>query len=257
MAKVRADQLVVERGLADNRTKAQAMIIAGSLFSGERRIDKPGQMVAGDIPLEMRGAAMPYVSRGGFKLAHGLDHFKLDPSGMTAIDVGASTGGFTDVLLQRGAAHVHAVDVGHGQLDWRLRNDPRVTVMEKTNARYLKVSELGAPSGSAASVDLVVCDASFISLRTVLPASLALVKPEGWLIALIKPQFEVGKGEVGKGGVVRDEALHQRVCDEIRAWLFEVQGWSVIDITPSPILGPKGNREFLVGARCFSAISPT
>ncbi|MGI9485872.1 MAG: TlyA family RNA methyltransferase [Geminicoccaceae bacterium] len=251
MPKVRADQLVVERGLADNRTKAQALIIAGSLFSGERRIEKPGQLVADDTPLEMRGAALPYVSRGGFKLAHGLDHFKLDPEGMTAIDVGASTGGFTDVLLQRGAAHVYAVDVGHGQLDWRLRNDPRVTVMEKTNARYLKNNEVGVPT------DLVVCDASFISLRTVLPASLALVKPEGWLIALIKPQFEVGKGEVGKGGVVRDEALHIRVCDEIRAWLSDVQGWSVIDITPSPILGPKGNREFLVGARCFSVISPT
>lgn len=251
MPKVRADQLVVERGLAENRTKAQAMIIAGSLFSGERRIDKPGQMVAADTPLEMRGAALPYVSRGGFKLAHGLDHFALDPSGMTAIDVGASTGGFTDVLLQRGAARVFAVDVGHGQLDWRLRNDPRVTVMEKTNARYLKDTDVDASTG------LVVCDASFISLRTVLPASLALVQPEGWLIALIKPQFEVGKGEVGKGGVVRDEALHVRVCEEIRAWLSEVQGWSVIDITPSPILGPKGNREFLVGARCFSAMSPT
>ncbi len=254
MPKVRADQLAVERGLADNRTKAQALIIAGSLFSGERRIEKPGQMVADNTPLEMRGAALPYVSRGGFKLAHGLDHFKLDPKGMTAIDIGASTGGFTDVLLQRGAAHVYAVDVGHGQLDWRLRNDPRVTVMEKTNARYLKSSDVGAPT---VLTDLVVCDASFISLRTVLPASLALVKPEGWLIALIKPQFEVGKGEVGKGGVVRDEALHQRVCDEIRVWLSEVQGWSVLDITPSPILGPKGNREFLVGARCFSAISPT
>ncbi len=253
MPKVRADQLVVERGLADNRTKAQALIIAGSLFSGERRIDKPGQMVADDTPLEMRGAALPYVSRGGFKLAHGLDHFELDPSGMMAIDIGASTGGFTDVLLQRGAAHVYAVDVGHGQLDWRLRNDSRVTVMEKTNARYLKNNEIDVPIAP----DLVVCDASFISLRTVLPASLALVKPEGWLIALIKPQFEVGKGEVGKGGVVRDEALHIRVCDEIRAWISTVQGWSVIDITPSPILGPKGNREFLIGARCFSAISPT
>ena len=257
MPKVRADQLVVERGLAETRTKAQALIIAGSLFSGERRIDKPGQMVTDDTPLEMRGASLPYVSRGGFKLAHGLDHFKLDPAGMTAIDIGASTGGFTDVLLQRGAAHVYAVDVGHGQLDWRLRNDPRVTVMEKTNARYLKGDDVGDPNAPSASVDLVVCDASFISLRTVLPAGLALVKPEGWLIALIKPQFEVGKGEVGKGGVVRDEALHTRVCDEIRAWLSDVLGWSTLDITPSPILGPKGNREFLVGARCFSAISPT
>ncbi|MGI9511057.1 MAG: TlyA family RNA methyltransferase [Geminicoccaceae bacterium] len=251
MPKVRADQLVVERGLAETRTKAQALIIAGSIFTGEQRIDKPGQMVAGEIPLELRGAALPYVSRGGFKLAHGLDHFDLDPEGMTAIDVGASTGGFTDVLLQRGAAHVYAVDVGHGQLDWRLRNEPRVTVMEKTNARYLKASEIGAP------IDLIVCDASFISLRTVLPASLELVKPGGWLIALIKPQFEVGKGEVGKGGVVRDEALHRRVCTEIETWLADDLGWSVLGITPSPVLGPKGNREFLIGSRCFSAISST
>ena len=251
MAKVRADQLVVECGLAETRTKAQALIIAGSVFTGEQRIDKPGQMVADGTPLELRGAGLPYVSRGGFKLAHGLDHFGLDPTGMTAIDVGASTGGFTDVLLQRGAAHVFAVDVGHGQLDWRLRNDPRVTVMEKTNARYLTSREVGVPT------DLVVCDASFISLRTVLPASLKLVKPGGWLIALIKPQFEVGRGEVGKGGVVRDEALHRRVCAEIEAWLADDLGWSVEGVVPSPILGPKGNREFLIGARCFSAISPT
>ena len=159
MAKVRADQLVVERGLAETRTKAQALIIAGSVFTGEQRIDKPGQMVADGIPLELRGAGLPYVSRGGFKLAHGLDHFGLDPAGITAIDVGASTGGFTDVLLQRGAAHVFAVDVGHGQLDWRLRNDPRVTVMEKTNARYLKAGEVGVPT------DLVVvrCELHFAS----------------------------------------------------------------------------------------------
>ncbi|MEM9628264.1 MAG: TlyA family RNA methyltransferase [Pseudomonadota bacterium] len=251
MPKIRADQLTVELGLADNRTKAQALIIAGSVFWGERRIEKPGQLLADDAPLEIRGQALPYVSRGGLKLAHGLDHLELDPTDMTAIDVGASTGGFTDVLLQRGAAHVYAVDVGHGQLDWRLRNDPRVTVMEKTNARYLTAEQVDRP------VDLVVCDASFISLRLVLPASLGLVKPDGWLIALIKPQFEVGKGEVGKGGVVRDEALHERVCDEIRSWLSEIQGWSVVDITPSPILGPKGNREFLIGARCFSARTPT
>lgn len=251
MAKMRADQLLVERGLVESRTKAQAVIIAGSVFSGERRIEKPGQLLVDDLPLELRGAALPYVSRGGFKLAHGLDHFGLDPTGMTAIDVGASTGGFTDVLLQRGAAQVYAIDVGHGQLDWRLRNDPRVTVMEKTNARYVSRDAIGDP------VDLVVCDASFISLRTVLPASLALVKPEGWLIALIKPQFEVGKGEVGKGGVVRDEALRARVCGEIEAWLATDLGWSVEGVEPSPILGPKGNREFLIGARCFSAISPT
>jgi len=251
MAKIRADQLVVERGLAENRTKAQALIIAGTVFSGERRIEKSGQIVADDLPLKLRGSALPYVSRGGFKLAHGLDHMALDPTGMTAIDVGASTGGFTDVLLQRGATRVYAVDVGHGQLDWRLRNDPRVVVLEKTNARYLTAEHVGE------QVDLVVCDASFISLRTVLPASLARVRPDGWLIALIKPQFEVGKGEVGKGGVVRDEELHQRVCGEIECWLTNDQGWSMEGITPSPILGPKGNREFLLAARCFSATSPT
>ena len=251
MAKLRADQLLVEHGLAESRTKAQALIMAGAVFAGERRIDKPGQMLSADTELELRGQPLPYVSRGGFKLVQGLDHVGLDPSGMTAIDVGASTGGFTDVLLQRGTARVYAVDVGHGQLDWRLRNDPRVVVMEKTNARNLTVNDIGVP------IDLVVCDASFISLRTVLPASLALVRPGGWLIALIKPQFEVGRGEVGKGGVVRDEALHRRVCEEIERWLEDDLGWSVLGITPSPILGPKGNREFLIAARCFSAISPT
>ncbi len=243
MAKVRADQLLVERGLAESRTRAQALIMAGSVFSSERRIDKPGQMMSGDAAIDLRGHPIPYVSRGGLKLAHGLDHFRLDPAGMTAIDVGASTGGFTDVLLQRGAAHVHAVDVGHGQLDWKLRNDPRVSVLEKTNARHLTDARIGE------QVDLVVCDASFISLRLVLPPSLAMVRPDGWLIALIKPQFEVGKGEVGKGGVVRDEAQHRRVCDETAGWLRDELGWSVLDVTPSPILGPKGNREFLIGAR--------
>ena len=251
MPKIRADQRLVELGLAETRTKAQALILAGSVFSGERRIDKPGQPLAEDTSLELRGQALPYVSRGGFKLAEGLDHFSLDPADMTAIDVGASTGGFTDVLLQRGAAHVYAVDVGHGQLDWTLRNDPRVTVLEKTNARHLTVEQVPEP------VDIVVCDASFISLRLVLPASLQRVRPDGWLIALIKPQFEVGKGEVGKGGVVRDEALHRRVCEEIEAWLSQMQGWAVIGVTPSPILGPKGNREFLIGARRCSLISPT
>ncbi|MEM9440149.1 MAG: TlyA family RNA methyltransferase [Pseudomonadota bacterium] len=251
MAKVRADQLLVERGLADSRNKAQALILGGSVFSGERRIDKPGQLMAGDVPLELRGRSLPYVSRGGLKLAHGLDYLDLDPSGMIAIDVGASTGGFTDVLLQRGALRVYAVDVGHGQLDWRLRNDPRVTVLEKTNARHLAHHHVPMP------VDLVVCDASFISLRLVLPASLAMVRPDGWLVALIKPQFEVGKGEVGKGGVVRDEDLHRRVCSEIETWLSVDLDWTIRGITPSPILGPKGNREFLVGAQRRSPRSPT
>jgi 23S rRNA (cytidine1920-2'-O)/16S rRNA (cytidine1409-2'-O)-methyltransferase len=229
--------------LAESRAKAQALVLAGQVFSGERRLDKPGQAVAADLPLDVRGASSPYVSRGGVKLAHGLDHFGIHPDGMVALDIGASTGGFTDVLLQRGASRVYAVDVGHGQLDWRLRNDPRVVVLERINARHLSrdlISEL---------IDLVVCDASFISLELALPAALRLTRPGAGLVALIKPQFEVGKGRVGKGGVVRDPALHEEVCAAIARWLDEAQGWQVQGITPSPITGPKGNREFLIAAR--------
>jgi len=182
------------------------------------------------------------VSRGGLKLAHALDQFAIDPSGLTVLDVGASTGGFTDVALAGGAAKVYAVDVGHGQLAWKLRKDPRVVVLEKTNARHLTRAEIPDP------VDLVVCDASFIGLETVLPAALALAKPGARLVALIKPQFEVGKGRVGKGGVVRDPALHQEVCDRIAAWL-PAQGWTVLGLTESPILGPEGNKEFLIAGR--------
>jgi 23S rRNA (cytidine1920-2'-O)/16S rRNA (cytidine1409-2'-O)-methyltransferase len=218
-------------------------VLAGQVFSGERRLDKPGQAIAADAPLDLRGASSPYVSRGGVKLAHGLDHFGIDPMGMVALDVGASTGGFTDVLLQRGARRVYAVDVGHGQLDWQLRNDPRVVVLERTNARRLSQNSIPEP------IDLVVCDASFISLRLVLPAALRLTRPGACLVALIKPQFEVGKGQVGKGGVVRDPALHEQVCAEIARWLGEAQGWQVQGITLSPITGPKGNREFLIAAR--------
>jgi 23S rRNA (cytidine1920-2'-O)/16S rRNA (cytidine1409-2'-O)-methyltransferase len=218
-------------------------VLAGQVFSGERRLDKPGQAIAADAPLDRRGASSPYVSRGGVKLAHGLDHFGIDPMGMVALDVGASTGGFTDVLLQRGARRVYAVDVGHGQLDWQLRNDPRVVVLERTNARRLSQNSIPEP------IDLVVCDASFISLRLVLPAALQLTRPGACLVALIKPQFEVGKGQVGKGGVVRDPALHEQVCAEIARWLGEAQGWQVQGITLSPITGPKGNREFLIAAR--------
>ena len=218
-------------------------MLAGQVFSGERRLDKPGQAIAADAPLDLRGASSPYVSRGGVKLAHGLDHFGIDPMGMVALDVGASTGGFTDVLLRRGARRVYAVDVGHGQLDWQLRNDPRVVVLERTNARHLSQNSIPEP------IDLVVCDASFISLRLVLPAALQLTRPGACLVALIKPQFEVGKGQVGKGGVVRDPALHEQVCAEIARWLGEAQGWQVQGITLSPITGPKGNREFLIAAR--------
>jgi 23S rRNA (cytidine1920-2'-O)/16S rRNA (cytidine1409-2'-O)-methyltransferase len=241
--KQRLDQMLVERGLAESRAKAQALVLTGQVFSGERRLDKPGQGVAADLALEIRGSSSPYVSRGGLKLAHGLDHFGIDLKGMAAVDVGASTGGFTDVLLQRGAARVYAVDVGHGQLDWRLRNDPKVVVLERTNARYLNRDLIPEP------IDLVVCDASFISLKLVLPAALQLTHAGAWLVALIKPQFEVGKGRVGKGGVVRDPALHAEVCAKIARWLAEEQGWHVLGVTESPITGPKGNREFLIAAR--------
>ncbi|MFM7345970.1 MAG: TlyA family RNA methyltransferase [Tagaea sp.] len=240
--KKRLDQLLVERGLAESRAKAQAAIMAGLVFSGDKRLDKPGTSVAEDIALEMRGQPHPWVSRGGVKLAHALDEFAIDVSGKIAIDVGASTGGFTDVLLTKGAAKVYAVDVGQGQLAWKLRTDPRVTVLEKTNARHLTAAQIPDP------VDLVVCDASFIGLETVLPAPLALAKPGAVLVALIKPQFEVGKARVGKGGVVRDPALHDEVRARIAAWL-PAQGWTVIGEGESPILGPEGNREFLIAAR--------
>jgi 23S rRNA (cytidine1920-2'-O)/16S rRNA (cytidine1409-2'-O)-methyltransferase len=238
----RADHLMVAQGLAPTRARAQALILAGKLFVGETRIDKPGQLVAADAALDLRGEDHPWVSRGGVKLAHGLDHFALDPAGAVALDVGASTGGFTDVLLQRGAARVYAVDVGRGQLDWRLRNDDRVVVLERTNARHLTRAAVPEP------VDLVVCDASFIGLATVLPAALALAKPGARLVALIKPQFEVGKARVGKGGVVRDPALHEEVCARIARWLADPMGWRVLGLTPSPVLGPDGNREFLIAA---------
>jgi 23S rRNA (cytidine1920-2'-O)/16S rRNA (cytidine1409-2'-O)-methyltransferase len=242
-AKERADKLLVDRGLAPTRARGQAMILAGQIYSGTKRIDKAGDLLAGDADLNVKGADHPWVSRGGLKLVHGLDHFALDPTGCTAIDVGASTGGFTDVLLTRGAAKVYAVDVGHGQFAWKLRNDPRVVVLERTNARHLDSALIPEP------VNAVVCDASFIGLETVLPAALALTKPAAWAVALIKPQFEVGPDRVGKGGVVRDPALHQEVRERIAAWFAAQAGWSVLGITESPILGPEGNREFLIGAR--------
>ena len=238
----RADRLLVARDLAESRTRAQALILAGRVFSGEARIDKAGQLLAEDAPLEVRGRDHPWVSRGGLKLVHGLDRFAIDPRGLACLDLGASTGGFTDVLLDRGAAKVTAVDVGHGQLAWKLRNDPRVTVLERTNARYLTTAEVPEP------VELIVCDASFIGLETLLPAALALAAAGARLIALIKPQFEVGKGQVGKGGVVRDPELHEAVCARIEAWLGAQAGWRVLGMTESPILGPEGNKEFLIAA---------
>jgi 23S rRNA (cytidine1920-2'-O)/16S rRNA (cytidine1409-2'-O)-methyltransferase len=241
MAKVRADQLLVSRGLADSRTRAQALIMAGAVFSGERKLAKAGDMLAEDAPLEVRGKDHPWVSRGGIKLDHGLTHFGFDVSSAVALDVGSSTGGFTDVLLSRGAAKVYAVDVGTNQLAWKLRQDPRVVVLEQTNARHLTSEQVPEP------VDIVVCDASFISLAKVLEAPLKLAKPDAKLVALVKPQFEAGREEVGKGGVVRDPAVHRRVCDAASEWVSS-QGWEVIGITESPITGPEGNVEFLLGA---------
>jgi 23S rRNA (cytidine1920-2'-O)/16S rRNA (cytidine1409-2'-O)-methyltransferase len=242
-AKERADKLLVDRGLAPTRARGQAMILAGQVYSGTRRIDKAGDLIAADADLTVKGADHPWVSRGGLKLVHALDHFALDPAGAVAIDVGASTGGFTDVLLTRGAAKVYAVDVGHGQLAWKLRNDPRVVVLERTNARHLDRSQVPEPA------DVVVCDASFIGLETVLPNALALTGPNAWTVALIKPQFEVGPENVGKGGVVRDPELHRAVCARIAAWLAALPGWTVLGVTESPIQGPEGNREFLIAAR--------
>ena len=241
MKRVRADQLLVSRGLADSRTRAQALIMAGAVFSGERKLAKAGEMLAEDAPLEVRGKDHPWVSRGGIKLDHGLTHFGFDVAGAIALDVGSSTGGFTDVLLSRGAAKVYAVDVGTNQLAWKLRQDPRVVVLEQTNARRLTGEQVPE------AVDIVVCDASFISLVKVLEASLKLAKSGAKLVALIKPQFEAGREEVGKGGVVRDPAVHERVCAEAAAWA-ESQGWTVLGVTESPIKGPEGNVEFLLGA---------
>lgn len=240
--KLRIDQLLVARGLAESRTRAQALVMAGIVFSGEVKVTKPGQQVAEDAPLEVRGRDHPWVSRGGLKLAHAIEHFGLDPSGVTAMDVGSSTGGFTDVLLARGAAHVIAVDSGTNQLAWKLRQDPRVTVMEQTSARVLTPEMIPQP------YSWVVCDASFIALAKVLEVPLRLAQPQCRLVALIKPQFEVGREEVGKGGVVRDPALHARVCAEVQSWL-EADGWDVQGIVESPITGPEGNVEFLISAQ--------
>ncbi|WEK43310.1 MAG: TlyA family RNA methyltransferase [Candidatus Sphingomonas colombiensis] len=241
MAKVRADQLLVDRGLAESRTRAQALIMAGLVFIADRKVDKPGQQLAPDVVLDVRGRDHPWVSRGGIKLAHGLDHFGWEVNGAVAIDVGSSTGGFTDVLLTRGAARVYAVDSGTNQLAWKLRQDDRVIVHEQTSARILTAAHIPEP------VDLIVCDASFISLPKVLDVPFGFAAPNARALALIKPQFEAGREEVGKGGVVRDPAIHARVCDEVAAW-FTGRGWRVLGIERSPITGPEGNVEFLIAA---------
>lgn len=241
MPKSRPDQLLVDRGLAESRTRAQALILAGLVYSGERKIEKAGQAIADDAPLEVRGRDHPWVSRGGIKLAHAIGHFGWDVAGAVAMDVGSSTGGFTDVLLTHGAAKVYAVDSGTNQLAWKLRQDERVVVHEQTSARVLTAEHIPEP------IDLFVCDASFISLVKVLETPLKFASADARLIALIKPQFEAGRHEVGKGGVVRDPEIHQRVCAAVRDWI-ECKGWTVRGIVESPITGPEGNIEFLIAA---------
>ena len=238
--KLRADILLVNQGLTDSRSRAQALILGGKVFAGDRRVEKAGETLSVNVELKIRGYDHPWVSRGGLKLDHAINEFNLDVSGNVCLDIGASTGGFTDVLLTRGANRVYAIDVGHGQLAWKLRNHERVIVLERTNARYLTLKEIPE------QLDLIVCDASFISLETILPAALKLIKPESKLLALIKPQFEVGKGQVGKKGVVRDPALHQLVCDRIQTWINSLISWKVMGIIESPIKGPEGNIEFLI-----------
>ncbi len=241
MAKLRADQLLVDRGLAESRTRAQALILAGLAFIGDRKIDKAGQQVAAEADISVKGRDHPWVSRGGIKLDHALGHLGWDVTGAVAIDVGSSTGGFTDVLLGRGAARVYAVDSGTNQLAWKLRQDDRVIVHEQTSARILTPTHIPEP------VDLIVCDASFIALAKVLPVPMSFAKDGARIVALIKPQFEAERQEVGKKGVVRDPAVHTRVCAEVRAWL-EGEGWTALDLIESPITGPEGNVEFLIAA---------
>jgi 23S rRNA (cytidine1920-2'-O)/16S rRNA (cytidine1409-2'-O)-methyltransferase len=242
MTKQRVDQMLVARGLTETRTRAQALILAGKVFHGEKRVAKAGDLLPEDVLLEIRGQDHLWVSRGGLKLVHGLEHFGLSPAGRVCLDIGASTGGFTDVLLAQGAAKVHAVDVGHGQLAWKLRCDSRVAVHEKTNARYLTADAVPDPIGA------LVCDASFIGLATVLPAPLALCVADAWAIVLIKPQFEAGAASVGRNGVVRDSAVHQAVCERVTAWWSALANWNVLGVTESPITGPEGNKEFLLAA---------
>src|SRR6187402_924068 len=250
MARIRADQLLVDRGLVESRTRAQSLILAGLVYVGERKLAKAGEQLAPDAILDVRGRDHPWVSRGGIKLDHALAFFGWDVTDAVAIDVGSSTGGFTDVLLTRGAVRVYAVDSGTNQLAWRLRQDDRVVVLEKTNARNLTDAEIPEP------VDLVVCDASFIGLAKVLDRPLTFAKPAARLVALIKPQFEAGREEVGKGGVVRDAVVHDRVCAEVRAWI-EAKGWVVSGIERSPITGPEGNVEFLLAATRGAAAGET
>jgi 23S rRNA (cytidine1920-2'-O)/16S rRNA (cytidine1409-2'-O)-methyltransferase len=240
--KERLDKLLVERGLVASRERARALILAGQVVVGEHTVDKAGTQVLADAPIRLKGDDIPYVSRGGLKLEKALSVFAVRVAGRTALDVGASTGGFTDCLLQHGVSRVYAVDVGYGQLAWSLREDPRVVNLERTNIRHLQ------PGALAEVPDLAVIDASFISLDKVLPPTLALLSEDAEIIALIKPQFEVGRGQVGKGGVVRDPDLHQAVIDRVKDLSAQL-GCKALGLVESPILGPKGNREFLIYLR--------
>jgi 23S rRNA (cytidine1920-2'-O)/16S rRNA (cytidine1409-2'-O)-methyltransferase len=238
--KTRLDRLLVERGLAESREKAQALIMAGEVTVDSQKASKPGQAVAPSSALAVL-ARPPYVGRGGLKLAAALRQFAIDPTGKTCLDIGASTGGFTDALLQAGAARVHAVDVGAGQIDWKLRTDPRVVLHDRVNARYLEFAEIGELA------DLIVCDVSFISVTLILPAAVPLLHPDGQMVILVKPQFEAGKGQVGKGGIVRDLHIHHAVCERVAMSVREF-GFRTA-VIESPILGAEGNKEFLLHAR--------
>jgi 23S rRNA (cytidine1920-2'-O)/16S rRNA (cytidine1409-2'-O)-methyltransferase len=239
VTKQRLDKLMLERDLAPSVEKARALIMAGQVVVGNHTVDKAGQQVATDADIRLRGENLPYVSRGGLKLRRALDEFGVDVTGLVAVDVGSSTGGFTDCLLQAGAVRVFAIDVGYGQLAWKLQQDPRVISMERTNIRTVTPDQLDDVPA------LAVVDASFISLAKVLPASVGLIKPGGRIIALIKPQFEVGKGEVGKGGIVRDPAAHEKVVEDVRQTALDL-GLTVSGVCESPITGADGNREFLI-----------
>lgn len=241
--KKRVDILLFERGMVESRTKAQALIMAGLVFTKDRRIQKAGDIVSETIELIIKNQEHPWVSRGGLKLDHGLKSFNLSPRGLNCLDIGASTGGFTDVLLTNEANKVYAVDVGHGQLAWKIRQNTRVIVKEKCNARYLTSEIIPDP------VQVIVCDASFISLKTILPAALSLCQTGGWAIALIKPQFEAGREHIGSKGVVRDPEIHTKICQDINNWWQNLPNWQVLGIETSPITGPEGNKEFLIAAR--------
>ena len=243
LQKRRIDHLLVERGLVDSRTKAQALIMAGKVFSEDGCVDKPGIRLKTNALLRVSAKDHPWVGRGGLKLAHALEVFRIDPKNCICLDIGASTGGFTDVLLSHGAARVFAVDVGRGQLAWKLQTSDRVIVMDKTNARYLTRGDISD------GIDLIVCDASFISLKTILPAPLALANAGTRLVALINPQFEVGRERIGKGGVVSNPQLHKEICQGIKSWLGQLYGWQVLGISESPIKGAEGNKEFFIYAQ--------